>query len=110
MRQVLVEMSSQMFTTTALGRGRFSWCTPVWILAIVRINVWADIAGDYWLGPHILSCQVTGHHYRDLLLSGLLDLPEGVPLAVRECMLFLHDGGPGRFSRVVPDVNSAHHT
>jgi hypothetical protein len=33
------------------------------------INVWAGIVGDYLVGPYILPCQLTGKHYRDVLLN-----------------------------------------
>lgn len=97
MRQVLIEKtinfhSHQLYTADKLRsvsqsrhRQQFS------------INVWTGNVGQCLLGPHILPCRLTGNHYRDHLLNDLPDLLEDVPLAIRECIWFSHDGFPGIF-------------
>jgi hypothetical protein len=74
------------------------------------LNVWAGIADASLVGPHVWPRRLTGDHNRALLLNGLPDLLEDVPLVVRECVQFMHDGAPAHFSRVVRDVlNSTYH-
>jgi hypothetical protein len=69
-----------------------------------RINVWAGIVGDYFVGP------LTGNHYRDFLVHDLPKLLEVVPLAPRARMWCMHGGAPAHFSRAVRDVvNNTYH-
>jgi hypothetical protein len=53
------------------------------------------------VGPFVLSCQLTGDHYRNLLLNGLLCLLEDMPLAVRESTRFMRESTVVYFSRDV---------
>jgi hypothetical protein len=78
---------------------RCSKCPPC-------INVWAGIAGDCLVGPHILQHQLTCRYYEDFLLHNLPDLLEDVPLAVRAQMWYMLDGPPAYFSCAVRDVLS----
>jgi hypothetical protein len=72
------------------------------IYSIVVIN----FVGDCFVGPHVLPHQLIGNHYRDLLLHDLPKLLEGVPLAGRAQMWYMHDGAPAHFSRPRRDVLS----
>jgi hypothetical protein len=57
-----------------------------------------------------LARRLTGNHRRDLPLHYLPKLLEGVPLAVRARVWYMHDGAPAHFSRVMHDVvsNTSH--
>jgi hypothetical protein len=69
----------------------------------MSINVWAGIVDDL---PH----RLTANHYRDALLHDLPKLLEGVPLAVRARIWYMHAGAPAHFSRAVRDVlNTTYH-
>jgi hypothetical protein len=68
------------------------------------INVCAGIIGDCLIGPHVLPHQLTGSHYPDFLSHDVPKLPEGVPLAVRARMWYMHDGALAHCSRDVRDV------
>jgi hypothetical protein len=50
------------------------------------------------------ACRLTVNHYRDFLLHELPKLPEGVPLAVRTSLWYMHNGAPAHLSRAVRDV------
>lgn len=56
------------------------------------------------VGPHVLSRRLTGNHYRDFLLHDLPKLLEGVSLAVRASMWYMHDDAAAYFSRAMRDV------
>jgi hypothetical protein len=50
------------------------------------------------------------NHYQDFLLHGFPKLLEDVPLAVRACIWYMHDGAPAHFSPAVRDVlNNTYH-
>jgi hypothetical protein len=66
--------------------------------------VWAGIAGDCLVGPHVLPHRLTGNHYLDFLLHDLPKLLEDVPLAVRAEMWYMHDDAPVHFRGTVRDV------
>jgi hypothetical protein len=74
------------------------------------VNVRAGIVGDCLVGPHVLPHRLTGNHYRDFLSYDLPKPLEGVPLAVRARMCYIHVGDPAYFSRAVRDVlsNTSH--
>jgi hypothetical protein len=57
--------------------------------------------GDCLVGPHVLPHQLTGSRCQDFLLRDLPKLLEDVPLAVRACMWYMHDGAPAHFSHAV---------
>jgi hypothetical protein len=69
-------------------------------------SVLAGIAGYFLVSPYVLPHRLTGNQCRDFLLHYLLNLLEGVPLAVRARMQYVHDGAPVHFSRSVRDVPS----
>jgi hypothetical protein len=68
--------------------------------------VWTASFGDYLVDLHVLPHRLTGNRYQDFLLHDLPKLLEGVPLAVRARMWYMHDGAPAHFSRAVRDVLS----
>jgi hypothetical protein len=68
------------------------------------INMWVRIFGGSLASPYVLPCLLTNNPYRDFLLHDLPKLLEGVPLAVRARMWYMHDGAPEKFSRSVRDV------
>ena len=66
-----------------------------------RVNVWAGLIGDIFIGPYVLPSHLTGADYGEFLVNTLPDLMDDVPLAVRWQMWFMHDGAPAHFSHVV---------
>jgi hypothetical protein len=68
------------------------------------INVWAGIIGDVLVGPHVLPQRLTGNSYQNFLENDLLTLLEDLPLAIRACMWFMHDGAPPHFSITVREL------
>ena len=62
------------------------------------VNVWAGIAGDFLLGPHVLLPRLNRQTYHVFLDNTLPVLLEHVPLPVRRNMYFMHDGAPPHFS------------
>jgi hypothetical protein len=68
--------------------------------------MWAGIAEDCSVGPHVLPHRLTGNYYRDFLSHDLPKLLEDIPLVVRARMQYMHDGAPAYFSRAVRDVLS----
>lgn len=65
------------------------------------INVWAGIIGQHLIGPFVLPRRLTGPLYLHFLQHNLPGLLEGLPLAIRRDMWFMHDGAPPHFSQVV---------
>jgi hypothetical protein len=60
--------------------------------------------------PECFAKSVSGDHYRDILLNGLPDLLEDVPVTVTECVRFKHEDATEHFSCVVRDLlNNAYH-
>jgi hypothetical protein len=57
-----IQKQDKMFTTTYVS---YSWNNTVYTPAQFSINVWAGIAGDFSVGPHVLPHRLTGNHYRD---------------------------------------------
>jgi hypothetical protein len=74
------------------------------------INIWEGIFSDFLVRQHVFQRRLTGNQYRDFLLHDLPKLLEGLPLAVRVRMWYIHDGAAARFSHALRDVlNNTYH-
>jgi hypothetical protein len=58
------------------------------------------------IGPVILDDHMAGHKYLDLLLNGLPEQIEGVPLPIWIAMYFQHDGAPFHYTYLTCDATS----
>jgi hypothetical protein len=60
--------------------------------------MWAGIAGDCLVVPHVLPHRLTGNHYREFLLYDLPKPLEDILLTVRSRMLYMYDDTAAHFS------------
>jgi hypothetical protein len=65
------------------------------------VSIWATIAGDIAVGPHVLNKSMHARRYRDFLETVILDLLEDMPLAVRWELWFQYNGAPARYGKGV---------
>jgi predicted transcriptional regulator len=67
------------------------------------VNVWGGVVGDYVIGPHFFDNHLNGHNYLQFLQNELPLLLEDVNLALRNNIIFQHDGAPAHTARIVTD-------
>ena len=60
------------------------------------LNVWAEIIDKFLIGP-FFSGKLTGTKYVDFLSTRLHEIFEEVPVDIRLCMRFMHDGALAAF-------------
>ena len=72
------------------------------------LNVWAGIIGTFLIGTFFLDGKLTGTKYVDFLSTRLHEILEQVPVDIRLCTRFIHDGVPPRFSRVARQFLNRH--
>jgi hypothetical protein len=85
-------------------------CNRLWVrVPHSKTNKKNCVGRDCWwlVGLHVLPHQLTGSHYREILLHDLQKLPQDVPLAVRTCMWYMRDCALAHFSCAVQDVLSS---
>jgi hypothetical protein len=71
------------------------------------INLWCGVLHNQLISPFVFPGRLTGVVYLQFLQE-LPQLLEDVPLAVRYCMVFQHDGTPPHFNRVVVEHLNMH--
>ena len=64
------------------------------------LNVRAGITDKFLIGPFFLDEKLTGTKYVDFSSTRLHEILEQVPVDIKLCMRFMHDGAPPYFSRV----------
>ena len=62
-----------------------------------NLNVWAGIIDKFLIGPFFLDGKLTGAKYVGFLSTRLHEILEEVPVDIRLCMRFMHDGAPPYF-------------
>ena len=63
-----------------------------------KINVWMGIIDSHLIGPYRMPEKLNGRNYLHFLENILPELLENVPLALRQEMIFMHDGAPPHFA------------
>ena len=71
------------------------------------LNVWAGIIDKFFIGPFPLDGKLTGTKYVDFFNTRLHEISEQVPVDIRLCTRFMHDGAP-HFSRVARQFLNQH--
>ncbi|KAJ8957202.1 hypothetical protein NQ318_007764 [Aromia moschata] len=62
------------------------------------INIWAEIIGNFLIGPLVLPERLNGQLYLEFLQNDFPDLIEDLPLETRRNMYFMHDRAPAHYS------------
>ena len=62
----------------------------------------------FLIGPFFLDGKLTGTKYVDFSSTRLHEILERIPVDIRLCMRFTHDGAPSRFSRVARQFLNRH--
>ena len=72
------------------------------------LNVRTGIIDKFLIGHFSLDGKLTGTKYVDFLSTRSHEILEQVPVDIRLCTRFMHDGAPPRFSRVARQFLSRH--
>ena len=72
------------------------------------LNVGAGIIDKFFIGPFPLDGKRTGTKYVDFSSTRSHEILEEVPVDIRLCTRFMHDGVPPRFSRVARQFLNQH--
>jgi hypothetical protein len=64
---------------------------------LFSINVWAEVIGDVFLGPHIIEGNLTGLKYLNFLQHNLPRILDNITQEQRDNPIFQHDGAPPHF-------------
>ena len=70
--------------------------------------MWAGIIDKSLIGPFFLDGKLTGTKYVDFLSTRLHEISEEVPVDIRLCMRFMHNGAAPHFSRVARQFLNQH--
>lgn len=65
------------------------------------VHVWCGILNGTIIGPHFFQEHLTSELYLDFLRNVLPGYLEEIPLNIRRCMWFQHDGCPAHYGRIV---------
>ncbi|KAJ8952745.1 hypothetical protein NQ318_008059 [Aromia moschata] len=66
-----------------------------------KINIWCGVIDNNLLGPFELPTKLNGKLYLDFQQIQLPNYLDDLPLQLRQNMLFMEDGAPAHFSRLL---------
>lgn len=72
------------------------------------VNVWMGIINNNLIGPYFLPNNLNGENYEVFLRNDVFGLLSEVPLAIRQRMIYQHDGCPAHFRTSVREWLNQH--